>query len=278
MVSLGNRPCHKLRADAVDPENICRFLAIVTGFGVKLAARQDPNQQPPLTLCVRTPIPIPRTALVALEDKVDCNQEGATLFVKLRPRSEGALQPRDLLDLLRPYDPILQDTATDEVEARVNADLKAVAWRTVVCGLLTIPVLVFAWSPLQFRSTLVYPTISLVLSSIVMIFGWPIYRSSFTLLWYVHAIDLGMLASVSIISAYVFSVISYAFEMAGNKFADSLFETVGLLVTLIFLGRTVQVYTRRLACSMLKGLSSLQPRSAKVVYAAGAPAEVIDVR
>ena len=211
-----------------------------------------------------------------MELQVDCEQKGKVLSVNMYPRDRDALQPRDLLDQLRPQQPTLHDRQSDAVEARIKADLKAIGLRTLACGLLTIPVLVFVWSPVHEDPSIAYPTASFVLSTATMILGYPLYRSSFSLFWYLRAIDLGLLASVSIISAYIFSVIAYSFEMAGKKFADSLFETVGLLVTLIFLGRTVQVYTRRLACSMLKGLSSLQPESALLLE--NGSERAIDVR
>lgn len=88
------------------------------------------------------------------------------------------------------------------------------------------------------------------------------YRNSLSSFWYLHEADLGLLAAVSTLTAYVFSLVAFAFDVSGHYFADPLFETVGLLITLIYIGRTVQSTTRLMASMALSGLTRLQPFSA----------------
>ncbi|KAK1920607.1 E1-E2 ATPase-domain-containing protein [Papiliotrema laurentii] len=266
--------------ESVDPRAVCRFIASVTGFGVTLDTQATPTPAGslPLRIAVRLAQTPPVETIAAFGQRAEYKLDGNTLHVTLRPHDPAAILPRELIALLEPFGPTLLDSASPSAEDRILADLRHIALRTLVCAVLTIPVLILVWSPLQGESNTKYTTTSLVLSTLTLIVGYPLYRSSITVFWYLREIDLGLLASVSIISAYVFSIIAYGFEMAGQRFADTLFETVGLLITLIFLGRTVQVYSRRLAVSMLKGLNDLQPKVAVLVDKATEELQAIDVR
>lgn len=217
--------------------------------------------------------PLSPGQLAALQDQADCTLRGGVLEISLSPH---VVRPRDLMKQLEPYGPVLLDNTSNDVQARIKADLRRIALRTLLSATLTIPVLVFVWSPLHDHPGIRYDAASFALSTVNMAIGYPLYRSSISLMWYLREIDLGLLASVSIISAYVFSVVAFGFEVAEQGFAEPLFETVGLLITLIFLGRTLQVYTRRLACSMLKGLTDLQPSTAVLVV--NGKESTVDVR
>jgi Cu2+-exporting ATPase len=93
----------------------------------------------------------------------------------------------------------------------------------------------------------------------------PIYSGSFRSVWYLHEADLGVLTTVSTLVTYIFSAVAFAFQVAGRPFADPFFETLALLITLVFLGRTLQAYTRKAAYIATTQVSTLQPAQATVV-------------
>lgn len=262
----------------MDPQTVCRFVASVTGFGVSLESEDRVTGSLPLRLAIRLARPPSNVTIAALDQVVNHSLKGDVLKVTLHPRDPGALMPRQLMKYLEPFEPTVLERSVRSVEDRIQADLRDIAMRTLICAALTAPVLVFVWSPIRNRPVKPYATASMVLSTAAVIVGYPLYRSSISLIWYLREIDLGLLASVSILSAYAFSAVAYAFEMADRKFGDTLFETVTLLITLIFMGRTIQVLTRRLACSMLKGLTNLQPKTAGLLEKGAEHERVIDIR
>lgn len=80
---------------------------------------------------------------------------------------------------------------------------------------------------------------------------------------------MGVLVAVSTLTAYVFSLVAFAFEAAGRRFTEPFFETTALLVSLIYLGRLVQATSRRSASSALRALQELQSGEVVLVETAG---------
>ena len=80
---------------------------------------------------------------------------------------------------------------------------------------------------------------------------------------------MNVLVSLSSITAYVFSVVAFGFEVAGKPFTDPFFETVALLISLIYLGRLVQAATRRSASSAIRALQQLQSSEVVLVEQIG---------
>lgn len=69
---------------------------------------------------------------------------------------------------------------------------------------------------------------------------------------------MGLLVAVSTLTAYVFSVVAFALDLSGHRFAEPFFETPALLISLIYVGRLVQAFSRRSAGSTVRALRSLQ--------------------
>ncbi|KAJ4310228.1 hypothetical protein N0V94_008554 [Neodidymelliopsis sp. IMI 364377] len=110
---------------------------------------------------------------------------------------------------------------------------------------LTTPVLVFAWAPVD-HEKLVYAHASLALASIVQIIAWiEFVPGAIRSLWYSHVFDMDFLITLSTTAAYVFSVVSYAFQVHRKPLdSGSFFETSTLLVALILLGRVINEFAR----------------------------------
>ena len=99
-----------------------------------------------------------------------------------------------------------------------------------------------------------------------MIFvAWPIYSGSFRSAYYLHRADLGVLTSFSTLTSYIFSIIAFGFKVAGRDIGEPFFETVGLLITLIFAGRTLQAGTRKFGLKAVDNLGKLQPQMARLI-------------
>jgi cation transport ATPase len=60
-------------------------------------------------------------------------------------------------------------------------------------------------------------------------------------------------------------VVAFGFEMSGRDIGEPFFETVGLLITLIFAGRTLQASTRMLGLQSIGNLGRLQPEQARLI-------------
>lgn len=152
------------------------------------------------------------------------------------------------------------------------------AYLTLLSATLTTPVLILAWAPLP-QSPLAYGIVSLVLATIVQVaVAGPFYRSAFMSLFYSRSVEMDLLIVLSTTTAYVFSVISFAFQVLGQPLGvGEFFETSTLLVTLIMLGHLVSALARQKAIESIS-IRSLQIATATLVDADGNNERVIDAR
>ncbi|MCJ1352326.1 MAG: hypothetical protein MMC33_002310 [Icmadophila ericetorum] len=149
---------------------------------------------------------------------------------------------------------------------------------TLLSATLTLPVLILAWAPLP-QYPLAYGIVSLVLATIVqVVVAGPFYRSAFMSLFYSRSIEMDLLIVLSTTTAYVFSVISFAFQALGQPLATGeFFETSTLLVTLIMLGHLVSALARQKAIESIS-IRSLQAATAILVDSNGNNERIIDAR
>lgn len=131
-----------------------------------------------------------------------------------------------------------------------SLELGAKQTRRALCWLLpalilTIPVLVFAWAPVD-HENIAYAHASIALASVVQVIAWiEFLPSALRSLWYSRVLDMDFLISLSTTTAYVFSVVLYAFRVIGKPLdTGSFFETSTLLVTLILFGRVINEFAR----------------------------------
>ncbi|KIV84219.1 copper-translocating P-type ATPase, variant [Exophiala sideris] len=152
------------------------------------------------------------------------------------------------------------------------------AWITLLSSILTIPVLVLAWASLPPRP-IVYGSASLVLATIVQVaIAGPFYPSALRALIFTHVIEMDLLIVLSTSTAYIFSVVSFAYQVAGRPLpTGEFFETSTLLVTLIMLGRWVGAFARQRAVESVS-IRSLQAATAVLCDADGRGDREIDAR
>lgn len=156
--------------------------------------------------------------------------------------------------------------------------VRTTAWITILSALLTIPVLILAWAPLPPRP-IVYGGVSLVLATIVQfVIAGPFYPSALRALIFTHVIEMDLLIVLSTSAAYIFSLVSFAYQVIGRPLpTGEFFETSTLLVTLIMLGRWVSAFARQRAVESVS-IRSLQTESAILCGADGRDDEEIDAR
>lgn len=187
----------------------------------------------------------------------------ADLYELSFPMSGSHRKVRELMEELQDHEPSLLPES--ERQKALPNDLKAYVLRTLALTVITLPILALEWGRVLPNRPLTSRAIQLALASVTQILGWPLFSTAIRVLWYLHAIDLGLLATISVNLAYCFSVVAFTFEAASRGFAEPFFETSALLITLIFAGKTIQVATRRAVGSAIDKLRNLQAKEVDLV-------------
>ncbi|OQD78754.1 hypothetical protein PENANT_c084G05141 [Penicillium antarcticum] len=150
---------------------------------------------------------------------------------------------------------------------------------TLLSVILTIPVLVMAWAPLP-KKEISFASASLALATIVqVIIAGPFYPNALKALIFSRVIEMDLLIVLSTSAAYIFSVVSFGYLVAGKPLSTGqFFETSTLLVTLIMVGRYVAALARQKAVESVS-IRSLQVSNALLVDDTdGSSEREIDVR
>jgi Cu2+-exporting ATPase len=198
-----------------------------------------------------------------------------TVRVSFDPKIVGA---RDLAE--RPWDPPvnLAPPRGDSSLAAGSKHVRHVGYTTLLSAVLTIPVLVMAWAPLPEREV-AYSSASLAFATIVQVLvAGPFYPKAIKALVFSRVIEMDLLIVLSTSAAYVFSVVSFGYLIAGKPLSTGqFFETSTLLVTLIMVGRWVAALARQKAVESIS-IRSLQSSTAILVDEATGTEREIDAR
>ncbi|KAB8275370.1 E1-E2 ATPase-domain-containing protein [Aspergillus minisclerotigenes] len=151
-------------------------------------------------------------------------------------------------------------------------------YMTILSIILTVPVLILAWAPLPDRE-IAYGSASLALATIVQtVIAGPFYPKALKALIFSRIIEMDLLIVLSTSAAYVFSVVSFGYVIAGQRLSTGeFFETSTLLVTLIMVGRYFAALARQKAVESIS-LRSLQAPTAILTDDTAANEKEIDVR
>jgi len=151
--------------------------------------------------------------------------------------------------------------------AREIADLRR---RVFVGAVLTLPVFLSVmahdlfgaqWVPLL----LLAPWFQFLLITPVMFYtGWPIHRTGWLALTH-RAAEMNSLITLGTIAAYGFSLVATFFPSALPAEARGVyFEAVGVILTLILIGRLLETRAKAGTGEAIRTLIGLQPRTARV--------------
>jgi Cd2+-exporting ATPase len=198
-----------------------------------------------------------------------------TIRVTYNPKIVGA---RDLV--LNPFFRFvkLAPPAARPLIASGRAHVRMMFFMTLLCALLTVPVLILAWAPLP-EHEILYGAISVGLATIVQtVIARPFYTSALKALIFSRMIEMDLLVVMSTTTAYVYSVIAYGYQAAGKPLSTGeFFETSTLLVTLIMVGRTVSAFARQRAVESIS-IESLQTPTGLLIDTETHQEEEIDAR
>jgi P-type Cu+ transporter len=167
----------------------------------------------------------------------------------------------------------------DGEAAERQAEIKDLARRVIAGAVLTLPVLFAAMAHDLFKagwvpSVLLNHWFQLALITPVMFYtGWPIHRTGWLALSHRSA-DMNSLITLGTFAAYGYSlVVTLAPALVPAGVRGVYFETVGVILTLILLGRLIETRAKAGTGQAITELLGLQPRSARVIRG-GTEAEI----
>ncbi|ASR56164.1 heavy metal translocating P-type ATPase [Cellulomonas sp. PSBB021] len=161
--------------------------------------------------------------------------------------------------------------AADVEAAERSAEIADLRRRVIVGAVLTLPVLVAVMAETLLAATwvpgvLLEPWFQLLLITPVMVYtGWPIHRTGWLALSHRTA-EMNSLITLGTIAAFGFSLV--ATVAPGLLPADNrevYYEAVGVILTLILLGRLLETKAKAGTGEAIRALIGLQPRTARVV-------------
>ncbi|KAL7648964.1 hypothetical protein ACMYSQ_012643 [Aspergillus niger] len=156
--------------------------------------------------------------------------------------------------------------------------VRHVGYIALLSAVLTIPVLVIAWASLPEREV-AYSSASLALATIVQVaIAGPFYPKALKALIFSRVIEMDLLIVLSTSAAYIFSVASFGYLIAGRPLSTGqFFQTSTLLVTLIMVGRWVAALARQKAVESIS-IRSLQASTAILIDEKSGTEREIDAR
>jgi Cu+-exporting ATPase len=168
--------------------------------------------------------------------------------------------------------------AEAEQAAERRAEIADLARRVIAGAVLTLPVLyaamahdlLGAWVP----AVLLNHWLQLALITPVMFYtGWPIHRTGWLALAHRSA-DMNSLITIGTTAAYGYSlVVTVAPSLLPAGVRGVYFETTGVILTLILLGRLIETRAKAGTGQAIRELLGLQPRTARVIRG-GTEAEI----
>ncbi|UER55407.1 heavy metal translocating P-type ATPase [Kineosporiaceae bacterium SCSIO 59966] len=191
----------------------------------------------------------------------------------------SARHPHDDTTLTGPLTPRAHDTSSgpddggpgDAEAAERAAEITDLRRRVIVGAALTAPVLVAVMAHELFGATwvpelLMRPWLQLLLIAPVMVYtGWPIHRTGWLALSHRTA-DMNSLITLGTIAAFGFSLVAtFAPSLLPVDSREVYYEAVGVILTLILLGRLLETKAKAGTGEAIRALIGLQPRTARVV-------------
>ncbi len=157
-----------------------------------------------------------------------------------------------------------------EEDAERAAEIRDLVRRLVIGAALTAPVLFAVMASELFRVTwvpefLMNPWLQLALITPVMFYtGWPIHRVGWRALSHRNA-DMNSLITLGTVAAFGYSVLVTAMPgLLPDELRQVYFEAVGVIVTLILLGRLLETKAKAGTGEAIRKLIGLQPRTARI--------------
>ncbi|GAA5518531.1 potassium-transporting ATPase ATP-binding subunit [Demequina sediminis] len=165
---------------------------------------------------------------------------------------------------------VAEDESVDAEAAERAAEVADLRRRVIVGAVLTFPVLVAVMAHELFGAmwpgVLLEPWLQLVLIAPVMVYtGWPIHRTGWLALSHRTA-EMNSLITLGTIAAFGFSlVVTFVPDVLPADAQEVYYEAVGVIITLILLGRLLETKAKAGTGEAIRALIGLQPRTARVI-------------
>jgi Cu+-exporting ATPase len=167
-------------------------------------------------------------------------------------------------------EPGSEATEHEEAETR-RAEIRDLTRRVVVGAVLTAPVLFGAMvgeflDPDWLPGIVVNRWFQLALTAPVMVYtGWPIHRTGWLVLRHRTA-DMNTLITVGTVAAFLYSlVVTLVPGALPEDLREVYYEVVGVILTLIMLGRLIETRAKAGTGEAIRKLIGLQARTARVL-------------
>src|SRR6266702_941281 len=161
--------------------------------------------------------------------------------------------------------------AADAEAAERRAEITDLTRRAAVGAVLTLPVLFAVMASEVFEAgwvpgVLLNHWVQLALITPVMLYtGWPVHRTGWLTLSHRSA-DMNSLITLGTVAAYGYSVVVTVVPgLLPATAREVYFETTGVILTLILLGRLIETRAKAGTGQAIRELLGLQPRTARVV-------------
>ncbi|WP_448072952.1 heavy metal translocating P-type ATPase [Georgenia yuyongxinii] len=164
--------------------------------------------------------------------------------------------------------------STDDVEAEEReraAEIKDLGRRVTVGAILSAPVVFAVMAEEVFGATWVPPLLMndflqlLLITPVFFWTGWPIHKTGWLALSHRTA-DMNSLITLGTIAAYGYSLVATFLPQVLPDLAQQVYyEAVGVITTLILLGRLIETKAKAGTGDAIRTLIGLQPRTARIV-------------
>jgi len=174
----------------------------------------------------------------------------------------------------------IKGNAIDEDKLRKEKEVKTLRSKLIVAAVFTLPLLYiamghmlpFAWSlPLpkiihHHQNPLNFAIAQLVLTVPVIIAGYRFYTVGFRAIW-LRSPNMDSLIAMGTSAAAIYSFFAtYRITQGHSEYALHLyFETAGVIITLILLGKTLEAVSKGKTSEAIKKLMGLRPKTAVVI-------------
>jgi Cu+-exporting ATPase len=163
------------------------------------------------------------------------------------------------------------EAAEDEEAAARRAEIRDLSRRVIVGALLTLPVAVAVMGTQLFRVTwvpafLMNPWVQLVLIAPVFVYtGRPIHSVGWRALAH-HSAEMNSLITIGTTAAFGYSIlVTVAPGILPEAVREAYYEAVGVILTLILLGRLLEARAKAGTGEAIRKLIGLRPRTARVL-------------
>ena len=165
----------------------------------------------------------------------------------------------------RREEPGSQDTEEKEAAVR-NAERRGLTLRVIIGAVLTLPVLYAGMVGGFISEDLVPPMLDnnwfqLALIIPVMLYaGWPIHRTGWLILSH-RAADMNSLITIGTLAAFIYSLmVTVSPELFPDDLQEVYYESVGVIITLIMLGRLLEAIAKGVPPRPYASLSAFRQR------------------